>query len=113
MAAESRTPVDDEYQRLLLFHPHQRIVELFGAGGGAAGAVDMYDHGASRSRPGQPVELRRALLVIADQSLDGDTRDIGAPAKACAAAGKAGHRGDGEYDDDDGQHAPEGELAPH
>ena len=52
----------------LSLQTHQRVVQLLGAGGGAAGAVDMDDHGARRRRPRKPIELLHPLLVVADQA---------------------------------------------
>ena len=53
IAAGGGQAIDDDDQRLLSFNRDQRIVELLGAGGGAAGLVDMDDHGARRARLGQ------------------------------------------------------------
>jgi len=56
VAAGSRQPLDHHDQRLLCLQPHQRVIELFGAGGGAARRIDVNDDGAacefsSRSAP--------------------------------------------------------------
>ena len=47
VAAGGGKPIDHDHQRLFLLQPHQRVIKLLGAGGRAAGAVDMNDHGAA------------------------------------------------------------------
>ena len=66
IAAGRRQAIDHDDQRLSFLQPHQRVVELLGAGRGAAGAVDMDHHGAHDRRPGKPVELLHPLLIIPD-----------------------------------------------
>ena len=61
-------PVDHHHHRLLGLQLAQRVVELLGAGGGAARAVDMHDHRAG-ARLGQPLQRLDAVLVAADQAL--------------------------------------------
>ena len=69
IAAGRREPVDHDHHRLLGLEPHQRIVQLLGAGCRAARAVDVHDHGLGL-RLGQPLERLDALLVVADQPRD-------------------------------------------
>ena len=57
VAARRRQAVDHDHQRLFLTEPRQRVVELLGTGGGAAGAVDVDDDGPGERGFGQPVEL--------------------------------------------------------
>ncbi len=66
VAAGRRQAIDHDDQRLSFLQPHQRVVELLGAGRGAAGAVDMDHHGAHDRGPGKPVELLHPLLIIPD-----------------------------------------------
>ena len=116
VAARSREPVDHDDQRFLLLEPHQRVVQLLGAGRGAAGGIDVHDHGP-RARFPEPLQRLHPLLIGADEAGDGDARDRSARAPdQHVGAGRAqrgahrDHRADG---DDDRADAPEGELAPH
>src|SRR5215510_10914197 len=116
VTARSRQPVDHDDQRLLLFEPHQRVVQLLGARRGAAGGIDVHDHGP-RARFPQPLQRLDPLQIGADEAGDGDARDRSPrPPDQHVGAGRAqrgpyrDHRADG---DDDRADAPEGELAPH
>ena len=74
----------------------------------------MNDHGPRRARLGQLVKLLYPLLVVADQALDGDARDIGVGAdKSGAIADQPGGADHRKHDHHDGKHAPERQFAPH
>ena len=116
VAAGGGKPIDHDHERFLLAQPRQRIVQLLGARGGAARAVDVNDHGRG-TRLAQPLQRLHPILVGADEPGDGDARDRAAGLSR--QHGGAGHpkrgaqRDDGADRDQDREHAPEGELSPH
>src|SRR5262244_804357 len=116
ITARSRKPVDHDDQRLLLFEPHQRVMQLLGARRGAAGGIDVHDHGP-RARFPEPLQRLHPLQIGADEAGDGDAGDRSArPPDQYVGAGRAqrgAHRDHGADGDDDRADAPEGELAPH
>src|SRR5262249_25837076 len=83
---------------------------------GAAGAVDVHDHGAGARFP-EPLQRLDPLLIAADKARDRDAGDRAAGrARQHAGAGSAQRGADRDHGadgDEHGQHAPEGELAPH
>src|SRR5262245_58908537 len=116
VTARSRKPVDHDDQRLLLFEPHQRVMQLLGARRGAAGGIDVHDHGP-RARFPEPLQRLHPLQIGADEAGDGDAGDRSArPPDQYVGPGRAqrrAHRDHGADGDDDRADAPEGELAPH
>src|SRR5215813_13715758 len=116
VTARSRKPVDHDDQRLLLFEPHQRVMQLLGARRGAAGGIDVHDHGP-RARFPKPLQRLHPLQIGADEAGDGDAGDRSArPPDQYVGPGRAqrrAHRDHGADGDDDRADAPEGELAPH
>src|SRR5215467_1167173 len=116
VTARSRQPVDHDDQRLLLFEPHQRVVQLLGARRGAAGGIDVHDHGP-RARFPKPLQRLHPLQIGADEAGDGDAGDRSArPPDQYVGAGRAQRGADRDYGadgNDDRADAPEGELAPH
>ena len=62
IAAGGRDRADDGDHRLLLGEPAQLVVELLGAGRGAAGAVDRHQHGARMSN--SPIDLTRSSVAL-------------------------------------------------
>ena len=87
IGAGCREPVNDHDHRLFALQLAQRVVELFGAGGGAAWAVDMDDHRA-RARSAKPFKRLDPVLIAADKALNLDARDIGAWRHQAAAGNK-------------------------
>jgi hypothetical protein len=91
-------------------------MQLLGTGGGAAGAVDVHDHGTGARLP-KSLERLHAFLVATDQAGDGDAGNRSARLSGQHVgprhAQRSAHGNDGADDDEDGEDAPEGELAPH
>jgi hypothetical protein len=89
-------------------------MQLLGARGGAAGRVDMHDHGARARRAAKTIEGLDTVVVGAEKTLDGDPRDVAAAAGQLGAGSQQRRTGyrhdDGEQD---GKNPPERELAPH
>ena len=91
-------------------------MEFLGADRGPPGAVDVDDDRAGRARVGEIFERFEAILVAADDTADGDPRNLRTDRLHEAAARSAEHHGDaddGRDGDQDGHGAPERELAPH
>ena len=70
----------------------ERIVELLGAGGRAARAVDVHDHRLRATICPSRSSASTRSLIVADQSRDRDARDVGAGRRQtpCAAASQRG-----------------------
>src|SRR5262245_19004186 len=91
-------------------------MQLLGARRGAAGGIDVHDHGP-RARFPQPLQRLHPLQIGADEAGDGDAGDRSArPPDQYVGTGRAqrgAHRDHGADGDDDCADAPEGEFAPH
>src|ERR1700733_8420871 len=106
--------VDDDDQRLLVPQTRQRVEQLLGAGGGAARTVNMDDDGARQRGFSKLVERLDPLLIAANQARYRHPRYIGSDAEYPGPPARQNHgAGNGENNHRDGEHAPEGELAPH
>ena len=75
IAAGGREPVNHNHQRLRGCDPAQHLVQLLGAGRGAARRVDMHDDGLG-ARFGQFFERLNPLLIVADQAGNPHPRDV-------------------------------------
>ena len=104
--------VDHDRDRLLGPHAAERVVQLLGAGGGAARRIDVQDHRLHRRGRGEPVELAHPLLVVANEPSDGHARDVW-PGDDAAPAHRGRRGADCEHDHRDGDDAPKGQFAPH
>ena len=62
VAARRRKPVDHDHDRFVHPQTHQAIVELLRSGGGAAGTVEVHDHGR-RAGFLQPLQRLHAILI--------------------------------------------------
>ncbi len=112
VAARGSQSLDHDDKRLLCLQLHQRVVELLGARGGAAGRIDVHDN-RRIARLAEPLQRLDALLVAADQPFDIDPRDRVRRRKRAAPTGSDHANADDRRDRDHRSgDTPECQLAP-